>query len=294
MNGDGASVHRIPAAQAPALTGIQKAAPQALAAEDTPLECRDGKQKQTAEHSREDNRPGRTKVDPAQAAGEHPNRPRGRRSRRRRQHPRRPGNGASEAQGLAESEQGAFARAGKDHCRINQARRGGEEAQDATHNRGDGKTRGFRKRHGHKPALEEAIPVHGQPLPAAAPSKETRYRIDVHAGNPTPFPGTGLSPLIRQNRGVSYRHSMNRIRWAEGAWALLVLLAAATMACGLADAFTFLLEPPTGLVGHRLVLLGALGFAGGRREAIDTSRAPVGKGLGGPARGGGWRARPAV
>ncbi|WP_156380162.1 hypothetical protein [Arthrobacter sp. Soil762] len=54
---------------------------------------------------------------------------------------------------------------------------------------------------------------------------------------------------------------MNRIRWAEGAWALLVLLAAVMMACGLADAFTFLVEPPTYPVGHRLVLLGALGFA---------------------------------
>ena len=64
-----------------------------------------------------------------------------------------------------------------------------------------------------------------------------------------------------QNRCVSYRHSMSRIGWAEGAWALLVLLAAAMMACGLADAFTFLVEPPTYPVGHRLVLLGALGFA---------------------------------
>ena len=51
------------------------------------------------------------------------------------------------------------------------------------------------------------------------------------------------------------------IRRAEGAWALLVLLAAATMACGLADVFTFLVEPPTYPVGHRLVLLGAFGFA---------------------------------
>lgn len=54
---------------------------------------------------------------------------------------------------------------------------------------------------------------------------------------------------------------MDRIRWADGAWALLVLLAAVMMACGLADAFTFLVEPPTYAVGHRLVLLGALGFA---------------------------------
>ncbi|MGY4540941.1 hypothetical protein ACVWY0_000849 [Arthrobacter sp. UYNi723] len=33
------------------------------------------------------------------------------------------------------------------------------------------------------------------------------------------------------------------------------------MACGLADTFTFNVEPPTYPVGHRLVLLGALGFA---------------------------------
>ncbi|MEW9871719.1 hypothetical protein [Arthrobacter sp. HS15c] len=54
---------------------------------------------------------------------------------------------------------------------------------------------------------------------------------------------------------------MYPIRWSEGLWALLVLVAAATMACGLADTFTFLVEPPTYPVGHRLVLLGALGFA---------------------------------
>ncbi|MCP9001955.1 hypothetical protein NFC73_19820 [Pseudarthrobacter sp. RMG13] len=55
---------------------------------------------------------------------------------------------------------------------------------------------------------------------------------------------------------------MYRIRWAEGVWALLVLLAAAMMACGLADAFTFIVAAATYPVGHRLVLLGALGFAG--------------------------------
>ncbi len=52
------------------------------------------------------------------------------------------------------------------------------------------------------------------------------------------------------------------IRWNEGLWALLVLLSAALMACGLADTFTFIVEPPTYPMGHRLVLLGALGFAG--------------------------------
>ena len=54
---------------------------------------------------------------------------------------------------------------------------------------------------------------------------------------------------------------MIRIRWNEGLWAVLVLVSAATMACGLADAFTFIVESPTYSVGHRLVLLGALGFA---------------------------------
>lgn len=60
---------------------------------------------------------------------------------------------------------------------------------------------------------------------------------------------------------MNYRHSMHRIRWNEGLGALLVLLAAAMMACGLADAFTFIVEPPTYPVGHRMVLLGALAFA---------------------------------
>jgi hypothetical protein len=54
---------------------------------------------------------------------------------------------------------------------------------------------------------------------------------------------------------------MRRIRWTEGSWALLVLLAAVIMACGLADALSFLGEPPTYPVGHRLVLLGAMAFA---------------------------------
>lgn len=55
---------------------------------------------------------------------------------------------------------------------------------------------------------------------------------------------------------------MNLIRWREGLWALLVLVAAALMACGLADVFSFLIEPPTYAVGHRLVLLGSIAFAG--------------------------------
>ncbi|VXC17624.1 hypothetical protein ARTHRO9AX_220154 [Arthrobacter sp. 9AX] len=51
------------------------------------------------------------------------------------------------------------------------------------------------------------------------------------------------------------------IRWKDGLWALLVLLAASVMACGLADSFTFLVRPPTYFEGHRLVLLGAPAFA---------------------------------
>jgi hypothetical protein len=53
----------------------------------------------------------------------------------------------------------------------------------------------------------------------------------------------------------------HRIRWTEGAWGLLVLLAAVLMACGLAGTFTFIVEPPTYPVAHRLVLLGAIVFA---------------------------------
>ncbi|ALV41931.1 MULTISPECIES: hypothetical protein [Pseudarthrobacter] len=49
--------------------------------------------------------------------------------------------------------------------------------------------------------------------------------------------------------------------WNEGLWALLVLLAAAMMACGLAASFNFIVRSPTHAVGHRLVLLGALAFA---------------------------------
>ncbi|WP_457963809.1 hypothetical protein M1E17_20590 [Arthrobacter sp. D1-29] len=68
--------------------------------------------------------------------------------------------------------------------------------------------------------------------------------------------------VVRQwTREVGYRQSMYLIRWREGAWALLVLLAAVLMACGLADAFTFIVQPPTYPVGHRLVLMGATAFA---------------------------------
>lgn len=61
---------------------------------------------------------------------------------------------------------------------------------------------------------------------------------------------------------MGYVRFMNLIRWRDGLWALLVLAAAVFMAGGLADVFTFLVEPPTYPVGHRLVLLGSLTFAG--------------------------------
>ena len=54
------------------------------------------------------------------------------------------------------------------------------------------------------------------------------------------------------------------VRWKVGLWALLVLLAAALMACGLADSFSFIGRSPTYFEGHRMVLLGALAF--GRRQ----------------------------
>ena len=50
------------------------------------------------------------------------------------------------------------------------------------------------------------------------------------------------------------------VRWKVGLWALLVLLAAALMACGLADSFSFIGRSPTYFEGHRMVLLGALAF----------------------------------
>lgn len=65
---------------------------------------------------------------------------------------------------------------------------------------------------------------------------------------------------------------MYLIRWNDGLWALLVLLAGAVMACGLADVFTFVIEPPTYPVGHRLVLLSALAFAGAAAWAAVQGR----------------------
>ena len=54
---------------------------------------------------------------------------------------------------------------------------------------------------------------------------------------------------------------MSLIRWREGFWALLVLLAAAIMACGLADTFSIIGRSPTYFEGHPFVLLGSLAFA---------------------------------
>ncbi|MGO4189910.1 hypothetical protein [Pseudarthrobacter sp. TAF60_1] len=60
---------------------------------------------------------------------------------------------------------------------------------------------------------------------------------------------------------MDYVRTVHLIRWRVGLWGLLVLVAAVLMACGLADVFTFLVEPPTYPVGHRLVLLGSFAFA---------------------------------
>lgn len=52
-----------------------------------------------------------------------------------------------------------------------------------------------------------------------------------------------------------------RIRWADGAWALLVLLAAVLMACGLAMNFSFIVRSPAEAQGRGLIFLGAMAFA---------------------------------
>lgn len=55
---------------------------------------------------------------------------------------------------------------------------------------------------------------------------------------------------------------MLRARWADRAWALLVLLAAALMPCGLALNSSFLVLSPIEAEGHGLIFLGSLAFAG--------------------------------
>jgi hypothetical protein len=52
-----------------------------------------------------------------------------------------------------------------------------------------------------------------------------------------------------------------RIRWADGVWGLLVLLAAALMSCGLAMTFSIIGLSPTDAEGHGLIFLGSLAFA---------------------------------
>lgn len=60
-----------------------------------------------------------------------------------------------------------------------------------------------------------------------------------------------------------YRQSTRgHIRWADGAWSLLVLIAADVTACGLSESFGFIVRSPTGGEGHRLILLGSMAFAG--------------------------------
>ncbi|MCB5291704.1 hypothetical protein [Arthrobacter sp. SO3] len=55
---------------------------------------------------------------------------------------------------------------------------------------------------------------------------------------------------------------MPRVRWADGAWALLVLLAAVLMSCGLAMTFSLIVRSPTEAEGQGLIFLGSLAFGG--------------------------------
>lgn len=63
-----------------------------------------------------------------------------------------------------------------------------------------------------------------------------------------------------------------RIRWADGAWALLVLLAAVLTACGLAMTFSIIVRSPTDAEGHGLIFLGSVAFAGSAVWAKLTGR----------------------
>ena len=64
------------------------------------------------------------------------------------------------------------------------------------------------------------------------------------------------------------------IRWADGAWALLVLLAAVLTSRGLAMTFSFVGRTPLEAEGHGLILLGSLAFAGATAWAA-LSRRPL-------------------
>jgi hypothetical protein len=50
------------------------------------------------------------------------------------------------------------------------------------------------------------------------------------------------------------------IRWADGAWSLLVLLAAVLTASGLAMTFSIIVRSPTDAEGHGLIFLGSAVF----------------------------------
>ena len=54
----------------------------------------------------------------------------------------------------------------------------------------------------------------------------------------------------------------DRIRWADGAWAVLVLVAAVLTVCGLALDFSFVGRSPTEAEGRGLIFLGSIAFAG--------------------------------
>jgi hypothetical protein len=70
-----------------------------------------------------------------------------------------------------------------------------------------------------------------------------------------------------------YRQLMRvHIRWADGVWALLILLAAVLMACGLALDFSFIVRSPTQAEGRGLIFLGSIAFAASAVWARLTGR----------------------
>ncbi|MET1155544.1 hypothetical protein [Arthrobacter sp.] len=62
------------------------------------------------------------------------------------------------------------------------------------------------------------------------------------------------------------------IRWADGAWSLLVLLAAVLMTCGLAETFGIIVRSPTEAEGQGLIFLGSIAFAASAIWARLTGR----------------------
>jgi hypothetical protein len=71
---------------------------------------------------------------------------------------------------------------------------------------------------------------------------------------------------------MTHRPLRARVSWADGAWALLVLLAAALMTCGLAETFSFMVRSPTEAAGQGLIFLGSVAFAASAAWARLTGR----------------------